>query len=226
MVPNRAPPLVSPRRSAAKRLLSMVLPYRKLNGGREKREAEYRSGTWDYLWGIEELARFSVVAGYCHHLRPGASILEIGCGEGILQRRLDPTRYSRYVGVDISAEAVRRAAARDDASANFVCEDAELYEPREIFDVVVFNESLEYFHDPVGLVRRYEPYLAADGVFVVSMFVGSETARTGKIWKRLQSVYRPRDATRVTNMAGQSWVIKVFAPGRELPDDSCGASAV
>jgi 2-polyprenyl-3-methyl-5-hydroxy-6-metoxy-1,4-benzoquinol methylase len=198
---------------AVRRGLSLVLPYRKMRGGREKMDSDYARGKWDYLHGIGELGRFSILVGYCHFLKPGGRILEIGCGEGILQERLDPARYSRYVGVDVSAEAVQRANARaGDGKTAFICADAAAWQPGEAFDLIVFNECLEYFDDPLAAVRRYEPALAPGGAFLVSMFTGVETARTRRIWRWLESVYAVEDATRVTNKAGLSWILKVLRP--------------
>ena len=197
---------------AARRWLSRVLPYRTMEGGRERLDAQYARGSWDYLRSLDEFARFSVLAGYCHYLKPGGRILEIGCGEGILQERLDPARYARYVGVDISEEAIRRALARSNGRTAFVCADAAAWEPGEAFDLIAFNECLEYFDDPVGLVRRYEPSLAPDGAFLVSMFAGLDTTRTRRIWRWLEEVYEVADATRVTNRKGLTWVLEVLRP--------------
>jgi 2-polyprenyl-3-methyl-5-hydroxy-6-metoxy-1,4-benzoquinol methylase len=196
---------------AVRRGLSLVLPYRKMRGGREKMDSDYAHGKWDYLRGIDELGRFSILVGYCHFLKPGGRILEIGCGEGILQERLDPARYSRYVGVDVSAEAIRRANTRaGEGKSTFLCADAAAWQPEETFDLVVFNECLEYFDDPLAMVRRYEPALAPGGAFLVSMFTGTDTARTRRIWRWLESVYAVEDATRVTNKARISWILKVL----------------
>jgi SAM-dependent methyltransferase len=199
---------------AMRRGLSLVLPYRKMRGGREKMDSDYAHGKWDYLRGLDELGRFSILVGYLHFLKPGGRILEIGCGEGILQERLDPARYARYLGVDISAEAIRRAASRtaDDGRISFVCADAAAWQPDERFDLIVFNECLEYFDDPLGVVRRYEPGLVPGGLFLVSMFTGVDTARTRRIWKWLESVYAVEDRTRVTNRAGLSWILEVLRP--------------
>lgn len=68
--------------------------------------AEYEAGRWTYLGQLPELARFSVLIGY--HFKPGGSILDIGCGEGVLYERMQAHGYSRYVGVDLSrADAAR-----------------------------------------------------------------------------------------------------------------------
>ena len=197
-----------------KRKLSAILPYRPMEGNKEVLETEYTGGMWDYLRGINELPRFSVVVGYCRHFKPAGKILEIGCGEGVLQERLCPSKYARYVGVDIAAEAIRRASNKQDEKTFFVREDAKIYNPAEQFDVIIFNECLEYFDDPLGLVQRYERFLEKDGVYLVSMFVGIDTARTKRIWKMLESAYRAEAETRVATQAGFSWMIKVFIPSR------------
>jgi len=41
-------------------------------------EAQYASGRWDYLAQLSELARFSVLAGYICHLKPGGAVLDTG----------------------------------------------------------------------------------------------------------------------------------------------------
>src|ERR1700739_5169135 len=62
-------------------------------------EAQYAAGRWDYLAELSELARFSVLAGYICHLKPGGTVLDTGCGQGVLLRRLPVSSYSRYRGL-------------------------------------------------------------------------------------------------------------------------------
>ncbi|MFN0178288.1 MAG: class I SAM-dependent methyltransferase [Gemmatimonadales bacterium] len=198
--------------NALRRGLSWLLPYRPMAGGDERLDREYRDGVWDYLRDLGELSRFSVIVGYCHHLKPQGEILEIGCGEGLLHSRLDQARFARYLGTDISAAAIHRATQRVDGKSGFVVADAVTFSPQGTFDVIVFNECLEYFSDPAGLVRRYRAFLKPDGVYIVSMFVGLDTARTERIWRMLAPGYRVTSLTRVTNDEGFAWVIKVLTP--------------
>jgi 2-polyprenyl-3-methyl-5-hydroxy-6-metoxy-1,4-benzoquinol methylase len=204
---------VRPAYQRARKLVTRVLPYRKLPGGSDALDAEYARGAWDYLWSVDELARFGVVIAYCHYLHASAHILELGCGEGILRARMDASKVGRFVGVDISHEAITRATATvPDEATTFVCADAATYLPDEAFDIIVFNECLEYFDDPAALVRRYETWLRPDGAFVVSMFDGRHTARSRRIWKGLDDVYGPADAARVRNRNDDSWTIKTYRP--------------
>ena len=198
--------------NTARRWLTRVLPYRPMRGGRAVLDAQYAAGDWDYLRDASELSRFSVVAGYCHHLKRGGSILEIGCGEGVLADSLDKGKYTRYLGVDVSAEAVTRAARRQDAKTTFVAEDAMQLQVDTPFDVVVFNECLEYFADPRELVRKYEASLEPGGLFIASIFDGIDTARSVKIWRMLRGRYDEIAATRLKNEQGYAWSIKVLRP--------------
>ena len=164
--------------------------------------------------GTTEVSRFSIVMGYCHYFRPEGKILEIGCGEGILQERLCPTRYSRYIGLDISTEAIKRASRKQDEKTFFVREDAAVYVPDTRFDLIIFNECLEYFDAPLSILRRYETFLETDGLYIVSMFVGTDTVRTKRIWKNLEAIYRLEAETHVSTKKGYSWLIKVLIPTR------------
>ena len=194
--------------------VSTMLPYQPMDGDKDLLDAEYSAGVWDYLRELNELARFSVVVGYCHYFKDKGAILEIGCGEGILQERLCPLKYSRFVGVDISAKAIKQASQKQDHKNLFIREDARTWNPTERFDLIVFNECLEYFDDPLGLVKRYEQFLQENGIYIVSMFVGRDTSRTKRIWRTLESVYAVEAETRVTTEPGYTWVVKVFTPAK------------
>lgn len=197
--------------AAGKRLATSFLPYTPIPGGREHLEDLYSRHVLRGMWSLNELPRTGVTLAYCQVLKKGGSILDVGCGEGMLQDRLCPQSYSRYVGVDISAEAIRRATVRESDTVTFISEDATVYTPDQRFDVIVFNECIYYFDDPVAVARRYEAFLEEDGIFIISMFVG-DTARTRKVWKMLDRVYEPRATTRLSTRPGYTWVIKVYEP--------------
>lgn len=205
--------------NAVKRRLSALRPYRPVDGGRDTMDQEYASGEWEYLRSIDELPRFSVVAGLCHFLKPEGSILEIGCGDGILHERLDRSRFNRFVGVDISAEAIDRVPAEPDGKSTFIAADARHYDPSGRFDLIIFNEVLEYFPDPLAVVRRYDPYLERGGLHIVSMYVTHDTVRWRKIWRMLEGRYEVLSATRVSNQHGLAWIVKALRPTGTIATD-------
>lgn len=194
-----------------KKLLARVLkmlPYRSVRVAREEWNLQYSLGKWDYLRQVGELAHYSVIAGYCHYFKPGGRLLDIGCGEGILQERLCSPGYSRYTGIDISEEAICTASGRQDEKTSFVQADVREYRPEGLSDIIIFNECLYYFQDPLSIVKRYENFLTEDGLLIVSMFV---TEKTGRIWKILEESYIVQDEVFVKNKSGVSWNIKVLA---------------
>ncbi len=195
-----------------RKLLSMLKPYEPMGQGRDLLDAQYAAAEWDYLRSIGETPRFGVVSAYCRLLGSNGSLLEIGCGEGLLLEQLDRSRFRHFTGIDISSVAIDRARKLEDERTTFARADAQTYVPDRIFDVIVFNEVLEYFDDPLALVQRYEPFLAKDGHLVVSMFAGIDTARTRRIWKRLAGVYDVVAHTRVATQRNYLWNIKVLRP--------------
>lgn len=174
--------------------------------GKERWEAEYRSGKWELMRRFDELARYSVLAGYLHQLQAGGSVLDVGSGEGILCDHLRPLGYSRYHGLDLAEAAVAQAAPRVDARTTFAAADAEAYRPEGRFDAIVFNECVYYFRDPVGTVLRYREFLAEGGALLVSMF---RSRRADTIARRLAEALPLLEETAITNGKG-TWVIRVY----------------
>ena len=201
---------------AIRRLITLVLPYRPMRGGKRLLDSEYARGEWDYLRGPSELARFSIVAGYCLHYKPHGSILEIGCGEGLLPERLGPQSYSRYLGVDISDEAIAKARPRQNERTAFMAEDAMRLHLQDRFDVIIFNECLEYFDEPLALLHRYEAFLHGAGIYIVSIFDGIDTARSWKIWRMLRRRYTAEAVIHVRNEVRYAWTIEVLRPQHQM----------
>jgi 2-polyprenyl-3-methyl-5-hydroxy-6-metoxy-1,4-benzoquinol methylase len=168
-------------------------------------EAQYAAGRWDYLAELSELARFSVLAGYIWHLKPGGAVLDIGCGQGVLLRRLPVSCYSRYVGIDLSGSAISVAQEHANERSTFLVADCEEYSPAEQFDVIVFNEVLFCLRDPLGTVERYARSLNPGGLLLVSMCTAARA--TAPILRRLKRAYATVDEVRVVHSGRKvSWV--------------------
>ena len=177
---------------------------------REAWESQYKDGQWARLNDLCEQAHNAVVLSYIAHLRPGSSVLEIGCGEGSLIRRLKQVGYRNYTGIDISEFAISRCRQFSDEKTFFLACDAESYVPDTVFDVVVLNESIYYFVQPIITMQRYADCLAPDGLFVISLF---DKDRTRPIRRRLTAAFPLVDETVVSNSKG-TWHCLVLAPKR------------
>jgi len=175
-------------------------------------EAQYAAGRWDFLAQLSELARFSVLAGYIWHLKPGGAVLDTGCGQGVLLSRLPRSAYSRYVGIDVSGSAIAVAQAQQNDRSSFLVADCEDYSPAERFDVIVFNEVLCCLRDPLRTVERYTHSLDAGGLLLVSMCTAARGSAT-ILWQ-LKRAYATVDEVRVAHTGRKvSWVCTALRPG-------------
>jgi len=85
---------------------------------------------------------------------PGADVLEIGCGSGLLLTRIAPDRRS-YLGLDFSAEALERlratVSARPDLAGKVTLRQGEACDLSALadasVDLVVINSVVQYFPD-------------------------------------------------------------------------------
>jgi len=193
---------------AARRLNPLSRRWRQSDGllqSAQTWEAQYAAGRWDYLAELSELARFSVLAGYICHLKPGGTVLDVGCGQGVLLRRLPMSCYSRYVGIDLSGSAISVAREHANEHSLFVAADCEEYSPAEQFDVIVFNEVLCCLRDPLRTVERYVQSLNPGGLLLVSLCTAARGSTT--VLSRLERTYATVDQVRVVHSGRKvSWV--------------------
>lgn len=175
----------------------------------ERWDAEYRARKWDYLEGLSELARYSVIAGYIRFLDRCESVLEVGCGTGLLHERLAGARPLTYTGVDLSAAAIERASRLAGPSTRFVAADGRSFSDGRRYDVIVFNEALYYFDDCIAVLDHYERSLNDGGFFIVSMVVGDVSEAH---WRRIDGRCRTIDAVQLRNGRGITWNCRLLAP--------------
>jgi 2-polyprenyl-3-methyl-5-hydroxy-6-metoxy-1,4-benzoquinol methylase len=188
-------------------------------------EAQYAAGRWDFLAELSELARFSVLAGYIGHLKPGAAVLDTGCGQGVLLRRLPSSCYSRYVGIDVSDSAIAVAQKQQNDRSTFLAADCEEYSPDGNFDVIVFNEVLCCLRDPLRTVERYARSLNPGGLLLVSMCTAARGSAT-ILW-RLKRAYLTVDEVCVSHRDRKvSWVCTALrAQGAPAGDERAAQNA-
>jgi SAM-dependent methyltransferase len=170
-------------------------------------EAEHARHGWSRLREVSELSRYSVIRGYCEFFKPGGAILDVGCGDGILQEQLD---YGRYTGIDLFESAIRKAAHKNDDRTRFLQADAANYTPKETFDVIVWNESLYYLKEPLDVATRYTRFLKPDGVIIVSMLYQAWATR--RLFRRLEALGSRLAEIRITNEIGVSWMVRAYRP--------------
>jgi SAM-dependent methyltransferase len=110
-----------------------------------KRDRWRGMGVW-YHRRLEEIYRF--------HTPPNLRILEIGCADGRLLAALQP---ARGVGVDFSAEMIRRARERH-PDLEFILADAhDLSALDETFDIIVLSDLVNDLWDVQRVLEQIKP---------------------------------------------------------------------
>ena len=96
-------------------------------------------------------------------LRPGDSVLDLGCGDGITAGPLI-AHGLRYTGVDASEEMVA-AARRRHPELDFVASRSEDYRPPEPVDATICLRSFYYPEDRLSFFRQIAGYTRLKFVF-------------------------------------------------------------
>jgi 2-polyprenyl-3-methyl-5-hydroxy-6-metoxy-1,4-benzoquinol methylase len=169
--------------------------------------SEYSSGKWDVLKSADELERFEAVLNMVkkYSTKP-SSILDIGCGEGLLREKLSPDEFSFYYGIDISSVAINRARDHYNFKSEYEIQSMENFKTDVLFDFIIFNESLYYSVNPVFQFARYAKYLSTDGLVIISLF---ETNSNMKLLTLIDHLFMPIDKVITNNKRGK-WHCQVF----------------
>lgn len=111
------------------------------------------------------------------------AILEIGCGNGWFSNYLaSQTRATSIIGLDINEFELQQAKeAFTDPKLKWLCADIFEHDlPRDHFDIIVFNSSVQYFPDLQKLIIRVSELLKINGEihFLDSPFYKNEDEKS------------------------------------------------
>jgi 2-polyprenyl-3-methyl-5-hydroxy-6-metoxy-1,4-benzoquinol methylase len=148
---------------------SGLRPYRPVRFSAQRWQQAYTSGEFDYMSELFELPRYSVLIGYLrtHPGRP--SVLDIGCGTGLLRELLADHDFDSYHGIDVSADAISSASRLAEPRTSFTVGDAMTIDLPPA-DVVVLNEMIYYTPSPRALLKRVASIVRPGGVVLTSIW--------------------------------------------------------
>jgi 2-polyprenyl-3-methyl-5-hydroxy-6-metoxy-1,4-benzoquinol methylase len=127
---------------------------------------EYERGHWDYLASIDQVGQYSMLVGYLDFFGC-RSILDVGCGHGVLRSRLERVAFERYVGIDPVAAAIAIAEQYADARTEFTVGDVFLPELGS-FDAVVCCEVLYHIPELGAALDRIRALINPEGYLLTS----------------------------------------------------------
>jgi 2-polyprenyl-3-methyl-5-hydroxy-6-metoxy-1,4-benzoquinol methylase len=96
-------------------------------------------------------------------------ILDVGCGEGMLGKRLLQKGAREVVGIELDGAASKRA---QENISRVICgniEDLNISFNERYFDCMVFADILEHLIDPLSVLKKFKGCLADSGVIVASI---------------------------------------------------------
>lgn len=134
---------------------------------------QYRKGRWESLKKEKEKVRYFKIIEYLKKYAPSEpDILDIGCGDGVLNLRMRDYEYSYFLGIDFSKVSITKAKANNFPNSHFEVTDIVNFTPSRNFDVVIFNEAFYYIHDSEksNVLNRILNCLNKDGIIITSIY--------------------------------------------------------
>jgi len=173
---------------------------------------EYGKGKWTYLEKDPgEQSRNAIIAIYCKQFAVDGKLLDVGCGTGSLCDFLLDKQKENYLGIDISAEAIRLANLK--RNLTYIIESAETFQSDEKFDIIIFNEVL-YYVDYKKALKRFSEFLAANGTIIISVYKNPAISESlEKIWNVTDSMFETMEHTilcKKSNSGALWWDIKAL----------------
>ena len=113
-----------------------------------------------------------------------------------------------WLGVDLSDVVIEKAQQFSGPQVDYQVANMLEFQTAERFDAILFTECINYVEQRDQVLRRYFPFLAPQGIFILSVY---EQVRSPKIWMEVDSVLDTVDTVVTENERGK-WICKVMRP--------------
>jgi len=152
------------------------------------------------LFGPKDWFRNSLIIKELQKYSKGHSILDYGCGSGILLKRLDELGYS-LTGIDVSKtnisninKIIEKFARKPKLISGII---TSLKNESNTYDGIVCGETLEHIRNDREMVMNFQRLLKPKGICIVT--VPSHRSRFNEI-DRFAGHYRRYEKKELTNM--------------------------
>lgn len=134
---------------------------------------QYKKGRWENLKNELEALRYQKIIDFIKkYAIKSPSILDLGCGDGVLTLRMQAEDYSFFKGIDFSSVSIEKAKAYFFPNSSFEAYDILYYTPDQKYDCIIFNEAFYYIPDKekTRVLNHILSFLQKDGVLITSIF--------------------------------------------------------
>lgn len=134
---------------------------------------QYKKGRWESLKKDIETKRYFQIGEYLKAFgSKNPRILDIGCGDGVLNLRMKDYEYAYFLGIDFSKVSIEKALSINFKNSDFKVADVVNFKPQQNFDAIIFNEAFYYIHDTErhNVLNRMLDSLNDNGIIITSIY--------------------------------------------------------
>jgi 2-polyprenyl-3-methyl-5-hydroxy-6-metoxy-1,4-benzoquinol methylase len=103
------------------------------------------------------------------NISAGESILDVGCGNGIISRAVGRMGY-QVTGIDSSEKTIKAASSGNLPNVNFIVLSAGEFTPEPgKYSAIICSEVLEHLEDPSSLLDTLNKSLKDNGILIVTV---------------------------------------------------------
>ncbi|RAJ13159.1 class I SAM-dependent methyltransferase [Olleya aquimaris] len=134
---------------------------------------QYKNGRWENLKKPIEAERYRTIIKFIKAFGTKTpTILDLGCGEGVLNNYLESQLFKSFLGVDFSKVSIDKAQSKHYPKTNFIVADLHTFIPPNKVDVIILNEAFYYVQESEKrkVLDRILAKLNNNGILIVSIF--------------------------------------------------------
>jgi len=120
---------------------------------------------------LADRKRLDFITNFLKNSLPaGATILDVGCGNGVISRHLGKFGFN-VTGVDVSEKTIEKANALNTLNnVSFIKKSAEeLMATGEQYDAIICSEVLEHLDNPESLLKVLNNILSENGKLIITV---------------------------------------------------------